>query len=180
MTRKTAYGPPSTTALPHRHGLQPGKPPGAPSRSRRDRRRPTRERGRPARMHSRCVPLSFPAMPHPVTLPVETAWTRPKQCPGAVAGLPGRRRWPWLCQDLCGRDARAPGGLHPMTPSQQRRSIGLCVCSWFVSNNHRQFLPPRILSQPSQRGCIHRQRQSNIRASDAGRQARPEGRPCHP
>ena len=29
---------------------------------------PTRERGRPARMHSRYVPLSFPAMGHPATL----------------------------------------------------------------------------------------------------------------
>ena len=28
---------------------------------------PTRERGRPARMHSRCVPLSFPAIRRPAT-----------------------------------------------------------------------------------------------------------------
>ena len=28
-----------------------------------------RERGRPARMHSRCVPLRFPAMRHPATPP---------------------------------------------------------------------------------------------------------------
>ena len=33
-----------------------------------------RERGRPARMHSRWVPLSFPAMWHPATLPAEPAW----------------------------------------------------------------------------------------------------------
>ena len=38
----------------------------------------TRERGRPARMLSRCVPLSFPAMRHPATLPAGTAWARPK------------------------------------------------------------------------------------------------------
>ena len=31
--------------------------------------KPTRERGRPARMLSRCVPLSLPAMRHPATLP---------------------------------------------------------------------------------------------------------------
>ena len=28
-----------------------------------------RERGRPARMHSRCVPLRFPAIRHPATPP---------------------------------------------------------------------------------------------------------------
>ncbi|MCY3759172.1 MAG: hypothetical protein OXG96_15755 [Acidobacteria bacterium] len=37
---------------------------------------PTRERGRPARMHSRYLPLSFPAMVHPSTLPAETPWAR--------------------------------------------------------------------------------------------------------
>ena len=61
-------------------------PPTAPSG------RPTWERGRPARMLSRCVPLSFPAMRHPATLPAGTAWARPKQSPGAVAGRPGWRR----------------------------------------------------------------------------------------
>ena len=71
--------------------------------------RPTRERGRPARILSRCVPLSFPAMRHPATLPAGTAWARPKQSPGAVAGRPGWRRETRLYQDLCGRDARAPG-----------------------------------------------------------------------
>ena len=37
-----------------------------------------------------------------------------------------------------------PGGLHPLTSSQQRRSIGTCVYLWFLFNNHRQFLPPMI------------------------------------
>ncbi len=45
----------------------------------------TRERGRPARMLSLRLPLSFPAMRHPATLPAETAWARPKQSHGAVA-----------------------------------------------------------------------------------------------
>ena len=98
------------TALPHRHGLRPPKPARAPLRSKSDGRGATRERGRPARMLSRCVPLSFPAMRLPATLPAGTAWARPKQSPGPVAGRPGWRRWPRLCQDLCGRDARAPGG----------------------------------------------------------------------
>ena len=69
----------------------------------------TRERGRPARMHSRSVPLSFPAMWHPATQPAGTPWAGPKQSPGAVAGRARWRSWPRLCQDVCGRDARAPG-----------------------------------------------------------------------
>ena len=59
----------SVTELPYRHWLRLGKSARAPSRSRSDGRRSTRERGRPARMHSRCLPLSFPAMGHPATLP---------------------------------------------------------------------------------------------------------------
>ena len=70
---------------------------------------PTRERGRPARMRSRSVPPSFPAMRHPATPQAGTAWARPKQSPGAVAGRDGWRRWPRLREDVCGRDARAPG-----------------------------------------------------------------------
>ena len=93
-------------------------------------------------MLSHCVSLSFPAMRRAATLPAGTAWARPKQSPGAVAGRPGWRRWPRLCQELCGRDARGPGRLHPMTSSQQWRSIGLRVYLWFVLNNNRQFLPP--------------------------------------
>ena len=57
-----------------------------------------RERGRPARMLCRCVPLSFLG---------------------------------WLSRV----------GLHSMTSSQQTRSIGRCVYSWFVFINRRQFLP---------------------------------------
>ncbi len=56
-----------------------------------------RERGRPARMHSRCVPLSFPAMQHPATLPTGTAWARPKQSPGVFAGRAGWRKWARPC-----------------------------------------------------------------------------------
>ena len=66
-------------------------------------------RGRPARIPSLGLPLGFRAMRHPATLSAGEAWARPKQTPGAVAGRAGRRRWPRLCQDLCGRDARAPG-----------------------------------------------------------------------
>ena len=122
----------------------------------------TRERGRPARMHFRCVPLSFLAMRHPATLPAGTAWAGPKQSPGAVAGRPGWRRWPRLCQDFCGRDARAPGwaSFHDVaTTSEQRcRSIRaplvigagpspfvfIRVHWWFVFKIDRQFLPRMI------------------------------------
>ena len=154
-TPKDGEGPPSVTALPHRHGLRPGKPAPAPLRSESAGRTPTRERGRPARMHSRCVPLSFPAMRHPATLPAGTAGARPKQSPGAVAGRPGWRRWPRLCQDLCGRDARVPGGLHFLTSSQQSRFIGLRVYSWFVFNKDRQFRSPMIRTVVGGGGAAH-------------------------
>ena len=74
-----------------------------------------RERGRPARILSLCLPLSFPAMRQPTTLPAGTAWDRPKQRHDAVAGRPRSRRWVGLREDLCGRDARAPRGLPPLT-----------------------------------------------------------------
>ena len=45
-----------------------------------------RERGRPARMLSLRLPLSFPAMLQPTALPAGTAWARPKQRQGAAAG----------------------------------------------------------------------------------------------
>ena len=45
-----------------------------------------RERGRPARMLSLRLPLSFPAMLQPPALPAGTAWARPKQRRGAAAG----------------------------------------------------------------------------------------------
>ena len=112
---------------------------------------PTRERGRPARMHPHCVLLSFPGMGHPATLPAGTAWAGPKQSPGAVAGRVGWRRWARLCQDVCGRDARAPGGLHSVTSLQQGRSIDLSDHAWFVFNNDRQFLP-RIICRRSRAG----------------------------
>ena len=81
-----------------------------------------RERGRLARMLSLGLPLSFPAMRHPATLPAGTAWARPKQSHGAVAVRSGSRRWVRLYQDLCGRDARAPGGPFShdaVTPTSQ-------------------------------------------------------------
>ncbi len=73
----------------------------------------TRERGRPARMHSRSVPLSFPAMRHPATLPAGMAWARPRQRPDEVAGRAGWRRWARPCQCGAGGTPALPGG-HPL------------------------------------------------------------------
>ena len=71
-----------------------------------------RERGRPARMLPLRLPLSFPAMLQPTALLAGTAWAR---------------RWLKLRADLCGRDARAPGGASShdrVTPTGQKcRSI---------------------------------------------------------
>jgi len=103
-----------------------------------------RERGRPARMHSRWVPLSFPAMRRPAILPVETAWARSNQSPGSVAGRAGWRKWARSCQCCAGGTPALPGRHHPMTSLHQRRSIGSCVYSCFLFNNHRKFLPPMI------------------------------------
>ena len=49
------------------------------------------------------------------------------------------------CAKACaGGTPALPGGLHPLTSSQQSKTIGLCVYSWFVFNNDRQFLSPVI------------------------------------
>ena len=61
-----------------------------------------------------CCPLDcrsvFLRCGSPPLLPAGTAWARPTQSLGALAGRPGWRRWPRLREELCGRDARAPGG----------------------------------------------------------------------
>ena len=79
-----------------------------------------RERGRPARMLSLRLPLSFPAMLQPTALPAGTAWARPKQRQGAAAvdsGGGGGRS----CGRICaGGTPALPGGLPPMTGSHQR------------------------------------------------------------
>ena len=92
-------------------------PPSAPSGQ------PPRERGRPARILSLGLSLSFPAMAHPSTVPVGTAWARPKQSPGVFAGRSGSRRWARLCQCCAGGTPALPGGLPPMTPGYQGHDI---------------------------------------------------------
>ena len=64
----------------------------------------------------------------PVPLPVE---------PG---GEDGRG-----CARICaGGTPALPGGLHSVTSSQPRRSIGNCDCFWLVFNNRWQYLPRMI------------------------------------
>ena len=120
-----------------------------------------------------CYPLGYRSVSlrcgSPPLLPVEIAWARPKQSHGAVAVRSGSRRWVRLYQDLCGRDARAPGGLSPMTGSHQghhiakalwrrlwlkqvHRSSGLFVFirvhSWFVFINDylkQNLFHPRMI-----------------------------------
>ena len=73
----------------------------------------TRERGRPARMHFRYVPLSFSAMRRPATLPAGMAWARPRQSPDEVACRAGWRRWARPRQCGAGGTPALPGG-HPL------------------------------------------------------------------
>jgi len=127
----------------------------------------TRERGRPARMHRRCVALSFSAMRQPATLPAGPTWARPRQSPGAVAGRPGWRNWPRLGRDLCGRDARAPGWASSrdvVTPIGQdqrtRRELGNWLCQpnqkarW--AGSRRRFSPAWLVraSSPTVQDCL--------------------------
>ena len=130
-------------------------PPTAPSR------RHPRERGRPARMLSLRLPLSFPAMLQPTALPAGTAWARPKQSHGVVAVRSGSRRWVRLYQDLCGRDARAPGwAFSPdvVTPtSQYCRSIRAPLV---IEGAPSLFVPIRVhswfvfISKTKTAGCF--------------------------
>ena len=115
-------------------GLQPGKPARAPLNSKSEGRKPTRERGRPARMHSRCVPLSFPAMGHRATLPAGTEWLGRSRVLAPLWVDPGTADGRGCARTCAGGTPALPGGLHPMTSSQQRRSIGIRVysCSFVV------------------------------------------------
>ena len=121
----------------------------------------TRERGRPARILSLGLSLSFPAMRHPATLPAGIAWARPKQSHGVVAVRSGSRRWVRLYQDLYGRDARAPGGAFShdvVTPtSQYCRSIRAPLV---IEGAPSLFVPIRVhswfvfISKTKTAGCF--------------------------
>ncbi len=146
--------PPSVTALPHRHGLRLGKPAGASLRSKTDGRAPH--------------PGARASRPH--AIPLRAARFPCDAAPGYPAGGNAmgsfeaesrpRCRSTWVAGTgealpvLCGRDARAPGWLHPVTSSRQSRSIGLCVCLWFVFNNDRQFVPRMICPAGGGGACL--------------------------
>ena len=93
----------------------------------------TRERGRPARVLTLCLPLGFPAMRQSATLLAGTAWVLPKQSPGVVVAQYGSKRCARLCQELCGRDARAPGWASSHDVVTQR------------AQNCRRVLAPRVV-----------------------------------
>ena len=103
-------------------------PPTAPSG------RPTRERGRPARMLSRCVPLSFPAMRHRATCRRERHGLGRSRVLAPLPVEPGGGDGRGCAKTCAGGTPALPGGLHPMTSSHQRRFIGLRVhlCSFVV------------------------------------------------
>ena len=77
-----------------------------------------RERGRPARMLSLRLPLSFPAMLQPTALPAGTACRSRGRAPLPVDSGGGDGR---SCGRICaGGTPALPGGLPPMTGSHQR------------------------------------------------------------
>ena len=134
-------------------GLWPGKPAHAPLRGKSDWKRRPRERGRPARMRSRRVPLSFSATRHPATQPAGTAWARTSQSPGGtVAGRPGWRSWERLCECGAGGTPALPGGLHLIKLSHPWRSIDLRVysCSFVVRLQQRSVVS--LSFDPHRRG----------------------------
>ena len=94
------------------------------------KRRPTRERGRLARMHCRCVSLSFPAIRPPATLPAGTPRVRPRQSPGTIAGRVGLEGRAGLSREHCGRDA-PPGsaGVSPACTAAAYRAERLRWCT---------------------------------------------------
>ena len=78
------------------------------------------------------LPLSFPAMRQPATLPAGTAWPGQSRAleplPVDPGGGDGRG-----CARICaGGTPALPGGPHPVTLSRQGRSVRLCVHSWFA------------------------------------------------
>ena len=81
-----------------------------------------RERGRPARMLSLRLPLSFPAMLQPTALPAGTAWARPKQSSGRRCRLIPVEEMAEAAGGFvrAGRPRSQGVGLPPMTGSHQR------------------------------------------------------------
>ena len=79
-----------------------------------------RERGRPARMLSLRLPLSFPAMLQPTALPAGTASDRPRRAMASFPVDPGGEDGRGCARLCAGGTPALPGGLHPMRSSHQR------------------------------------------------------------
>ena len=146
-TRRASKGDGSAASA----GVRPGKPARAPSRSKSDgkRRHPGARASLPHALPFGAARISV--MWHPVSLPAGTAWARPKQCPGALAGRPGRS-WPRLCQDLCGRDARAPGWASSRDVDATRRvHRNSCRFVFIRGSSLLSAISTRIIRPPGRR-----------------------------
>ena len=91
---------------------------------------PTRERGRPARMHRRRDSLSLPTMYPPPTPPAGTAYARPKQSRGVIAGRVGlEKKGQAVPRTL--RKRRPPGsaGVSPACTAVAYRAERLRWCT---------------------------------------------------
>ena len=85
------------------------------------------------------------------------------------------------CAKTCaGGTPALPGGLQPVTSSQQRRPIGIGAYSSFVVNNNRWFLPPMIcpagqrLSETTEKRVIHEDTRRTTKTHEARRRGEPE------
>ena len=82
-----------------------------------------RERGRPARMLSLRLPLSFPAMLQPTALPAGTASDRPRRAMASFPVDPGGEDGRGCARLCAGGTPALPGGLPPMTSSHPGHEI---------------------------------------------------------
>ena len=105
----------SVTALPHRQGCSPASRRAPPRGARAFGRRAPRERGRPARMHSRSVPLSFPAMPQPTPCRRERHGLGRCRVLAPLPVGPGGGDCRGCASTCAGGTPALPGGLHPLT-----------------------------------------------------------------
>ena len=103
--------------------------------------RATRERGRPARMHYRSVPLRFLGMGHPSTLPARTAWARTRQSPGRRRPPGARASRPHA---LPQRAAQIPWDGAPVRPAGENRMGSDQAESWEEAPTRERGRPARM------------------------------------
>ena len=104
--------------------FRPRHPPAPVARAYRGRKQPAASAAWQA--------LSFSATLQAVATSAGFATARWTECQAGAAGRTMWGRWLRVCQVLCGRDARAPGGHHPM------------ACFSFESPDAAKYAPQRI------------------------------------